>query len=62
MLLRDRLAPVPVGYSRKVVTSVARDLESNLAALPLELARLNTCLAPPGPRIMCLTCQFDNQL
>lgn len=62
MLLRDRLAPVPVGYSRKVVDSVARDIESNLATLPLELARLNTCLAPPGPRIMCLTCQFDNHL
>lgn len=62
MFLRDRLISVPINFSRKVVDSVSHDIESNLLALPPDLAHLNFCLAPPGPRIVCLTCHSDNQL
>ena len=62
MFLRDRLISVPINFSRKVVDSVSHDIESNLIALPPDLAHLNSCLAPPGPRIVCLTCHSDNQL
>ncbi|EFO62786.1 Hypothetical protein GLP15_687 [Giardia lamblia P15] len=62
MFLRDRLVLAPVNFNKRVVDSVIHDIELNLAALPLDLVHLNSCLAPPGPRVVCLTCRSDNQL
>lgn len=62
MFLCSRLTSVPLTFNKKVVESVACDIELNLASLPSDQAHLRSCFAPPGPRIVCMTCRCATKL